>query len=329
MYPLCVGRGPHETGDGTLRLEIMAASVNPPIISVVIPCLGHARELAYCLQALEAQEGSPTFEVIVVDSASDPAVEAVTRGFPRARLVRSGAGLSTGAARNAGASAASADILAFIDADCIPEHGWIRAAAGCVHEGAALASGPIMDVRPWHFIAASDNRLQFVDFPPRRPAGTHPYLPGAHLAMPRTVLDAVGGFNTEAIVSQDILLTEPVASENPDKVRFCPGMSVRHWGRSTWGEFLEHQRAFGYSRAAQKLRMNASLAWLGEHPILAGLVLMRRLAYIALRVLQWNLPDLPRFILQLPVLLIGLTAWTRGFYEGMRASRSSADASTE
>src|SRR5512137_55475 len=93
-------------------------------LSIIIPCLGQAHELSYCLQGLEKQKGALRFEVIVVDSASDPAVQAAAARFPGVQLVRSPDRLSAGAARNLGAERASAEVLGFMDADCIPEPGW-------------------------------------------------------------------------------------------------------------------------------------------------------------------------------------------------------------
>ena len=289
-----------------------------PRLSIIIPCRGHAQELAHCLQGLAAQEGAVQFETIVVDSASDPDVRAVAERFPRVVLIAPPTLLGAGAARNLGATHAKADMLGFIDADCIPGPGWVKAALEAVAGGAVMAGGPILDVLPWHFIAASDNRLQFVDFPGRRPAGAHPYLPGAHLVMPRTIFERTGGFREGTTVAQDVLLTAPVAADQPDKVRFCPGMIVQHWGRRDWNEFLQHHWTFGESRAVHRFRVDRSLEWLGRHPALAWVIVLRRLAYITLRVLQWNLPDLPRFIMQLPILICGLVAWTNGFVGGMR-----------
>jgi GT2 family glycosyltransferase len=296
------------------------AGSSSPGLSIIIPCLGHARELAYCLRALHGQEGALPLEIIVVDSASDSNVRAAIADFPGVHLVRSAKVLSAGAARNLGAASAAADIIAFLDADCIPDPGWARAALQAIQDGAVLASGAILDVLPWHPIAASDNRLQFVDFPKRRPAGVHPYLPATHLVMPRVIFDESGGFDPVARLAQDVLLTAPIAVAQPLRVRFCPRMVVRHWGRQRWNEFIEHQYEFGWSRAKHHLRMNTSLTWLGRHSMLAWLVVLRRLVYITLRVIQWDLLDLPRFILQLPILIAGLIAWARGFYAGMRPS---------
>lgn len=305
-------------------------AVAGPRLSIIIPCRGHAQELVHCLRGLAAQAGSVEFETIVVDSASDPEVRAVAGQFPRVILVGSPTPLSAGAARNLGARHAKADMLGFIDADCIPGPGWVNAALEAVAGGAAIAGGPIIDVLPWHFIAASDNRLQFVDFPARRPAGTHPYIPGAHLVMPRAIFERTGGFQEGATVAQDVLLTAPVAADQPGRVRFCPGMIVQHWGRRDWNVFLQHHRSFGESRAIHRFRVDRSLEWLGRHPALAWIILLRRLAYITIRVLQWNLPDLPRFILQLPMVICGLVAWTTGFVGGMRmALAADAERGTE
>jgi glycosyltransferase involved in cell wall biosynthesis len=272
----------------------------------------------HCLKGLQLQQADPPFEVIVVDSGSDPAVRAVAGQFRGVQLLRSEDKLSSGAARNLGAARARANVLAFLDADCIPGPEWSKAALDAIQAGAMLAGGPILDVLPWHLIAATDNRLQFVDFPSRRPAGPHPYLPGTHMAMPLAVFNGSGGFDTSATPAQDLLLSRPIAATWPGLVRFAPRMIVRHWGRRQWAGFLQHQYAFGYSRAEHRLMMDSSLTWLGHHPVFAWVVILRRLLYLSLRVVQWNLPDLPRYLLEMPVLVVGLIAWTRGFYAGMK-----------
>jgi len=289
-----------------------------PTVSVIVPCLGHARELRLCLDALQHQEGRTAFEVIVVDSAADPKVKSVVKGFPDVQLRRSKRNLSAGAARNLGVKHARGTVLAFIDADCIPSPGWVRAAARSIRAGAMIVGGPILDVMPWHLIASTDNRLQFADYPKRRPAGQVPYVPGAHLAVRRSVFKVLAGFDEGQSPSQDVRFTTHIAQRWPDRVRFEPQMSVWHHGRSSWPEFFEHQRAFGQARAEFGIRMDSSYVWLGRRPLLAWIVVLRRLAYITVRVLQWSLPDLPRYVVQLPFVLAGLIAWTAGFYVGMR-----------
>lgn len=292
----------------------------PPWISVIVPCKGQSSELRSCLKALADQEGGIPFEVIVVDSASDPQVESVVRDFPSVRLVRSQGDLSAGAARNLGAANARADVLGFVDADCVPEAGWVQAARSAIADGAVLASGPVLDAMPWNWVASTDNRLQFADFPAGRPAGSNSYFSGTHLVVLREAFDLIGGFDAGLNVVQDVLFTEAAAARWPGKTLFGPPLIVRHQGRSGWRAFWRHQWQFGRSRAEYNLRMSNTLTWLGRHSSLGWMVLLRRWLYISARVVQWNLRDLPRYLWQSPVMLVGLIAWTRGFYAGRRGT---------
>ena len=116
----------------------MKLSTNSPLISVVVPCRGHANELKGCLRGLENQITTAPYEIIVVDSAADPAVSDVVDAFPGVRLVRSRSGLLPGSARNLGARHARGDYLAFTDADCIPEPDWLAAVITALKSGATM-----------------------------------------------------------------------------------------------------------------------------------------------------------------------------------------------
>lgn len=94
-------------------------------LSVVIPSLNGAAGVDRCLRALAAQTIRPAMEIIVVDDGSSDDTAAVARGHgitvishPRNRGIA--------AARNTGLSAATADIVAFLDDDCEPEPGWAQ-----------------------------------------------------------------------------------------------------------------------------------------------------------------------------------------------------------
>ncbi|MBP1862307.1 glycosyltransferase [Rhizobium herbae] len=105
--------------------------MNPPWqLSVIIPHLNEPDDLRRCLLALDAQraDGIP-FEIIVVDNGSREMPEAACSGIPDVRLVRETIP-GPGPARNLGASMARADLLAFIDCDCIAQPGWVRSIVG-------------------------------------------------------------------------------------------------------------------------------------------------------------------------------------------------------
>ena len=93
-------------------------------VSVVIPVKDDDTELARCLRAL-ATQSRPADEVIVVDNGSTDASAAVARAFD-ARLLRCETpGIP--AASATGYDAATGDIVLRLDADCVPDRGWVQA----------------------------------------------------------------------------------------------------------------------------------------------------------------------------------------------------------
>ena len=94
-------------------------------VSIIIPTFNDQAGVDVCLGAIANQNFSQgLIEVIVVDNGSEPPL-VITGKYPFAiRLVlctRPG----SYAARNAGVSAATGSILAFIDADCWPDPEWL------------------------------------------------------------------------------------------------------------------------------------------------------------------------------------------------------------
>lgn len=95
-------------------------------ISVIVPVFNDTERLAQCLQALEQQTfPQDSYEVIVVDNASDDDVQAVVAKFPQAIIVVESRRGSY-SARNTGIAIAKGNILAFTDADCIPSPDWLE-----------------------------------------------------------------------------------------------------------------------------------------------------------------------------------------------------------
>lgn len=101
--------------------------INKPFtISVIIPVYNTWDSLKLCLNALEEQSyEKELFEIIVVDNASTSPKPEWLQLPVNARIISENEPGSY-AARNTGASAASGDILAFTDSDCIPDKHWLR-----------------------------------------------------------------------------------------------------------------------------------------------------------------------------------------------------------
>ena len=291
------------------------------LISVVIPCRGHAEVLSDCLHAALQQETPAPYEVIVVDSAADPAVARVAERFAGVRLLRHEGGLLAGEARNLGVEAACGEYLAFTDADCTPERGWLRAALDALQGDARLVGGPIGDALPLHPVAVSDNLLQFADFAVGRPDGEARNIPACNMAVSRLDFVELGGFvHQRGMVAEDTALCTKALEYWPDGVRFVQAMRVRHRGRTQIREFMHHHYGFGVARGAQRIHLSPMQVRLARLAILIPLTALWRLRYIFDRVLRWRTRAIVPLFLLLPLIAPGLVAWSIGLWRGLRAA---------
>ncbi len=119
----------------------------PSRVSVITPARDAAGTLPTLLDALAAQT-APAAEVIVIDDGSSDDTRAIAERHAVVTQVVIGTGHGPGAARNAGVAASSGDVLAFTDADCIPEPGWLAAGLEALQDadlvqGRVEADGPV------------------------------------------------------------------------------------------------------------------------------------------------------------------------------------------
>lgn len=110
-------------------------------VSVIVPARDAERLIGPLLDALAEQDAD--HEVIVVDNGSrDGTAEVAERHPSRPQVLRRDRGGGPGAARNEGAAAARAPVLAFTDADCRPAPGWLAAGLRAM-ERADLVQGAV------------------------------------------------------------------------------------------------------------------------------------------------------------------------------------------
>ena len=285
------------------------------MISVIVPCLGHAAELRDCLAALGSQKGSVEYEVIVVDSGHDPEVVEAVEGCPLARVVRGDHGLGPGVGRNLGVEHANGATLVFTDADCIPDEGFLEAAQRAVDSGIRMATGPVLDADA-RWLPACDNLLQFVDFAPTRPAGPAQLAPGCNLVIRREDFLELGGFGEGG--GEDVRFITQSAATSLGGPVFRPDLRVSHQGRTTWREFLDHQRGFGYSRGFYGLLLEPWQRRLGAYAVMIPPVALKRYLYLLRRTLEWSPRRLGFVLFYAPVLMAGQISWAIGFQKGLR-----------
>ncbi|MDF1755349.1 MAG: glycosyltransferase [Verrucomicrobiales bacterium] len=96
-----------------------------PKISVVIPARNEERWIGLCLSALHAGTTPRSeYEVILVDNGSTDQTVEIAR--PLVDQIIDLAGVNVSQMRNAAVAEARGEVLAFLDADCIPTPDWLE-----------------------------------------------------------------------------------------------------------------------------------------------------------------------------------------------------------
>ncbi len=107
--------------------------MNSPRVSVIVLNHNGRTWLGPCLDALAAQRDAPAFEVIVVDNGSgDDSIAFVSGRYPTVRVLETGANLGFAGGNNAGARAASGEILAFLNNDTVVAPDWLSKLHGAL-----------------------------------------------------------------------------------------------------------------------------------------------------------------------------------------------------
>lgn len=207
--------------------------------SVVVPTYDRPELLAACLRALMAQDLAPEdYEIIVVDDAPSEQTErhvlSLSRHGVPIRYLRTAGTRGPAAARNLGWHAATGDIVAFTDDDCVPDPSWLRCGIAGFVDGVAGVSGqtlvPLRDVpTDYEYNAGQLARSEFVT---------------ANCFYRRHALVAAGGFDERFRMAwrEDTDLYFTLLARNARLVHE-PAARVTHTVRpSGWGVSIRQQR---------------------------------------------------------------------------------------
>ena len=211
-----------------------------PFISVVIPVYNDTDRLRACLTALAGQTYPRSrFEVIVIDNGSIPPVPDTieTGNVTLLRELRPGGFV----ARNTGVESAKGDLLAFTDADCLPESDWLEALARAVGDEQVIIAGHIevFPRNPLH--PTPSERFDMLWGFPQHLFVTDGYGASANLAVPRAVFDCAGPYDASLLSDGDQEWCQRAMARGYS-IRYECGPRVRHPARSTLREHVTKTR---------------------------------------------------------------------------------------
>lgn len=194
-----------------------------PSVSVIIPALNEEENIARCLESIASLNyPADRIEVIVVDNGSTDETRTRAREF-HAKVVLS-EGL-IGAVRNTGGSVASAEVFAFIDADCVAPRAWIAAAIAALREEEIGVVGGIclVDQAESNWV----ERAWVLNPIPQEKDVEH--IATASFIVPREVFCEVGKFNEQVVSGEDMELSSRIRAAGY-RLRLLPECTVLHYG---------------------------------------------------------------------------------------------------
>jgi GT2 family glycosyltransferase len=286
--------------------------MNPIKVSVIIVSYNAAHTIEACLHSLESQvcQTDSRAEVILVDSSTDTTAQIVAAHFPWVRLIVSLERKYPGDARNLGIAQAHGELLAFVDADCIVGESWLAEIIKAHNSDSLAIGGSVDNANPESYVGWGYYFCEFTRWAPQMPAGELVEAPTCALSIKRQAYERYGPFQEGAYCSDTHFNWR--LGRAGHRPFFQPAVRVRHINLVNLKKFLlhevEHGRAFGSLRVLEEdfSRLKSLVYGVGAL-LLPGLLLAR----VAQRVMLHNIYR-DQFIRALPVVVLGLSAWSWG-----------------
>ena len=220
-----------------MGMSTTAITEPTPDIAVIIPHYNDVERLERCLADLMLNDIAGA-EILVVDNNSPQPPDQLHDRFPAVRFLTE-TEKGAGPARNCGVAASRAPLLAFIDADCVPNQDWL-ATARRVAMRADLIGGrvDVFDETPPPRSGAQAFEKVFA-FNFKRYIEVQGVSGAGNLVTSRAVFDDVGPFR--AAVSEDTDWTRRAVAEGY-RLEYADDLVASHPSRTNWLELRSKWR---------------------------------------------------------------------------------------
>src|SRR5689334_3733863 len=240
-----------------------------PRVSVVVCSYNAERTMEACLASLE-HLNYPDYEVIVVNDGSTDRTLEIAERFPFCRIIsQPNKGLSV--ARNVGAEAATGEIVAYTDSDCVADPDWLTyLVAKMETANLSACGGPNFPPPEDSLVPAA------VAVSPGGP--THvllsddvaEHIAGCNMAFRREALLRMGGFDPIYRAAGDDVDICWRFQDAGYTIGFSPAAVVWHFRRNTVKAYVGQQRGYGkaealvYSKHPFRFNLFGQAKWLGR-----------------------------------------------------------------
>lgn len=244
-----------------LARRLVAAGIAHPVyesgqmttadVTVVVPARDHAEHLAGLRPAV-----GDVADVIVIDDGSR---------FPLSgAAIRHEFAQGPAAARNAGWRRVRTSLVAFLDADTMPEPDWLAPVLPHFEDPDVVAVAPRVRSLPGSSTLATYETVRSpldlgTEPGPVRPGSRISYVPAAALVVRTSALRETGGFAEDMRFGEDVDLVWRLVGRG-HHIRYEPSSVVEHAPRATWSSWLRQRFDYGTSTGPLARRHGAAVA---------------------------------------------------------------------
>jgi GT2 family glycosyltransferase len=252
-----------------------------PSVAVVVAAYNAEATIDECVVSLLGLHyPAKRFEIRVVDNASSDGTARLLRAYGERIVVQTERRRGASAARNAGISATTADVVAFTDADCVAAPGWLSALVAPLEDaGVGVAGGRILARDPANPVArfgevVHDHRAAIEKYVPA-------YAISGNWASRRSLLRKLGGFDERFVRTQDVDLSYRTVQAGY-RLAYAPEAVVYHRNESSLSGLFREGWTHGFHGVRARKRHAAFLAAHGH-----AQVNLRGYSELAAGALRW------------------------------------------
>lgn len=298
--------------------ENVSQNNNEISLSIVIPSYNSMHCISRCLDSLQPQVQRRDVEVIVVDSSEEDLSHYIRSKYPFVQTYHLPTRAFPGTARTYGVTKSRGTVIAFIDTDCKAADGWVSEIISEQKNGKSVVGGPVANGTPKNLIGTAEYLLEFSELVPAMPKGKVRFIPTCNISFKRSIFDQIGKIE-DTIKGSDALFCRKITLLG-EPIYFHHGIKVWHSNRTSLRKYLRNQYDVGFG-GAQVRKMESQLgAVLVRVPLFIPLIPIARTLLIGIRFLTHDSRLFLQFVVLYPLILLGMLAYTKGFWDSRRGS---------
>lgn len=245
-----------------------------PVASIVILTYNNLEVTRLCLNSIYAKTDHPSFEVIIVDNASQDGTAAFLRDFAEkhenVRLILNSTNEGFARGNNRGASIASGEYLVFLNNDTVVTRGWLEGLIRHLKDDNVGMVGPVTNASGNETCILVDYQdLTGLDEFAERYTQAHTgqafeieMLPFLCVALKREVYEKIGPlderFNVGMFEDDDYAIR---LKQKGLRLLCAEDVFIHHWGSASFGRFTQPHYRKIFTENLRKFEEKWGTAW--------------------------------------------------------------------